>query len=292
MHRSFSIVVVIVLSQCALACGPGALAQGVSRAQCEREFTPRAGQKGKDVIWVPTVDALVTAMLKAANTTPEDYVIDLGSGDGKIPIAAARQFGARALGIEYDPQMVQLAQCYVRAERLGGKVEIRRADIFETDFSAATVLTLYLLSDLNLKLRPRILEMKPGTRVVSNTFKMGDWSPDQFIESEIGNTRAYLWIVPAQVAGTWVFQEQGGADRFRVELRQHFQELQGGSPVAGQPAQGPVVQGGRLRGASIEFTLIGRGAVPMIFSGEVRQDGIHAATRRDGRSVSYVGTRS
>jgi Methyltransferase domain len=290
MHRLFRIIVLIVI---ALALGPGAaMAQAVSRAQCERQFTPRAGQKGKDVIWVPTVDALVTAMLKAANTTSEDYVIDLGSGDGKIPIAAARQFGARALGIEYDPQMVQLAQCYVRAERLGGKVEIRRGDIFETDFSAATVLTLYLLSDLNLKLRPRILEMKPGTRVVSNTFKMGDWSPDQFIESEIGNTRAYLWIVPAQVAGTWGFQEQGGADRFRVELRQHFQELEGGGPAAGQPAQGPAVQGGRLRGAGIEFTLIGHGTAPMIFSGEVRQDGIHVATRRDGRSVSYVGTRS
>lgn len=259
-----------------------------SRARCEHDLAPRIGEAGKDVIWVPTPDALVAAMLKAANTTAQDYVIDLGSGDGKIPIAAAKQFGARALGIEYNPQMVKLAQCYVQAEDVKDKVEIRHADIFQTDFSKATVLTLYLLSDLNMKLRPTILQMKPGTRVVSNTFKMGDWDPDEFVDSELGNTRGYLWIVPARVAGTWTFKEVGGNDSFRVQLQQRHQEIKG--DLLGS-ARNESVRAAKLRGTEIEFVLV-RAAQPLALKGTVADDKIRASVLRRGETVEYVGTRS
>jgi Methyltransferase domain len=262
----------------------GAHAQ--TREQCEKQYAPRIGERGKDVIWVPTVDALTLAMLKAARVTERDYVVDLGAGDGKIPIAAAKHFGARALGVEYNPQLVKLAQCNVRAEGVAGKVEIREGDIFQTNFSQATVLTLYLLSDLNMRLRPTILKMQPGTRVVSNTFKMGDWSPDEFIESEVGNTRAYLWIVPASVEGAWRFQEANGADAFRVNLKQHFQEVQG---VLLGSSRGDSLRDARLQGANIEFTLA-RGEQVKV-KGVVAGDRIDAQVERAGAARSYVGLR-
>lgn len=269
----------------ALLCPALALSATLTREQCYRQFSPRAGQAGKDVIWVPTLDELVQAMLKAANVGPNDYVVDLGSGDGKIPIAAAKHFGARALGVEYNPQMVQLARCYVRVEGLSEKVHIQQGDIFETDFSQATVLTLYLLSDLNLKLRPRILEMKPGTRVVSNTFKMGDWSPDRFIESEIGNTRAYLWIVPARVDGLWEFREEISGDTFRVQFSQHYQELKS-APSPGESTL--AIREAELRGPNIEFTLANEAALRL--SGVVEGDEMRLSAGGAERK-GYVGRR-
>jgi hypothetical protein len=255
--------------------------------RCARQFSPRTGQAGKDVIWVPTLDELVTAMLKAAKVGPTDYVIDLGSGDGKIPIAAAKQFGARALGVEYNPQMVQLARCYVRDAGLTDRVRVIQGDIFQTDFSEATVLTLYLLSDINLKLRPRILDLKPGTRVVSNTFKMGDWSPDEFIESEIGNTRAYLWIVPAKIEGTWQFQEEGGADTFSLHFKQHYQELQA-TMSSRTPSR--TIRDARLRGVDLELSF-GEGTPPRL-QGRVQGNSIRLIGTREGRDVVYLATRS
>jgi hypothetical protein len=283
--RRFARTVTAVL---ALACAtPGiVLAQGTARDKCAQQFSPRSGQAGKDVIWVPTLNELVTAMLKAAKVGPTDYVIDLGSGDGKIPIAAAKEFGARALGVEYNPQMVQLARCYVRSEGLTDKVRVMQGDIFAVDFSEATVLTLYLLSDINLKLRPKILQLKPGTRVVSNTFKMGDWSPDEFIESEIGNTRAYLWVVPAQIEGEWEFRDSSGADAFTVRFQQHYQELQATLTSA---APGRTVRDARLRGADIDLTF-GDGSPPRL-QGKVHPDSIQLSGTRDGEPVAYVGVR-
>ena len=198
-----------------------------ARRACEHEHAVRIGNAGKDVIWVPTHDKLVTAMLSGAGTGPDDFVIDLGAGDGKIPIAAAKEFGAKALGIEYDPKMVELAQCYVRAEQLGDKVEIRQADIFQEDFGKATVLTMYLLPELNKKLRPSLLELRPGTRIVSNRFKMGRWQPDELISVEGVANEAYLWIVPARIAGVWRFEQQSGAESFRARLQQEFQIVRG-----------------------------------------------------------------
>jgi hypothetical protein len=263
-----------------------ALSATTTREQCFRQFSPRTGQAGKDVIWVPTLDELVLAMLKAADVGPNDYVIDLGAGDGKIPIAAAKHFGARALGVEYNPQMVQLARCYVRVEGLSDKVQIVQGDIFETDFSQATVLTLYLLSDLNLKLRPKILEMKPGTRVVSNTFKMGDWSPDQFIESEIGNTRAYLWIVPARVEGLWEFREEMSGETFRVQFAQRYQELKSVTVPRSEARQ---VRDARLRGADIDFTLDDGSGLRLV--GVVEGDEMRLSSQSGAERKTFVGRR-
>jgi hypothetical protein len=257
-----------------------------TREQCYRQFSPKSGQAGKDVIWVPTLDELVHSMLKAANVGPNDYVIDLGSGDGKIPIAAAKEFGAKALGVEYNPQMVQLARCYVRVEDLSDRVQIIQGDIFQTDFSQATVLTLYLLSDLNLKLRPTILNLKPGTRVVSNTFKMGDWSPDEFIESEVGNTRAYMWIVPAQVEGLWEFREDTLGETFRIQFSQHYQELKS-TRAARDPTR--TIRDAKLHGADIEFTL--EGADPSKLVGLVSGDEMHLTSQAGSERKHYTGRR-
>ena len=183
------------------------------------EFKPQVGQAGKDVIWVPTPKSLVEKMLKMADVKPTDVVFDLGSGDGITVITAAKQFGVRATGIEYNPDMVELSKRNAQREGVADKAEFIRGDIFATDFSKATVLTMYLLPYLNLKLRPTILDMKPGTRVVSHAFTMDDWKPDQTDSTE-GRT-AYLWIVPAKVEGNWKM------DAGSMELTQKFQEFGG-----------------------------------------------------------------
>jgi SAM-dependent methyltransferase len=228
------------------------------------------------------------AMLKTANVTSKDYVIDLGSGDGRIPIAAAKHFGAKTLGIEYNPQMVQLAQCYVRAEGLSDTVQIREADIFKTDFSDATVVTMYLLSDLNLRLRPTILKLKPGTRVVSNSFDMGDWHADEDIEAPNGYSRGYLWIVPAEAKGAWTFSEEGGDDRFQLQIEQTFQEID--VTVPGNTTAS--VSNAALRGADIEFSLSTQGKQARSFKGKVNDDTIRVSTTRGGKTVNYVGRRA
>lgn len=205
---------VLAASVCATAIPGSSHAQAATA-----EFTPHVGQAGKDVIWVPTPKSLVERMLKMANVKSSDYVVDLGSGDGITVITAAKQFGVRATGIEYNPDMVELAKRNAQREGVSDKAEFIRGDIFATDFSKATVLTMYLLPYLNLKLRPTILGMKPGTRVVSHAFTMEDWAPDQTDSAE-GRT-AYLWIVPAKVEGKWKL------DSGFVELKQKFQDFDG-----------------------------------------------------------------
>lgn len=283
VHRSLT-AFVVTFSLLAVSTAWG---DAAAREKCEREYAPRSGQAGKDVIWVPTQEELVMAMLKAAKVTKDDYVVDLGSGDGRIPIAAAKHFGARAMGIEYNPQMVKLAQCYVRAEGLEDKVTIKQADIFETDFSDATIVTMYLLSDLNMKLRPTILKMKPGTRVVSNSFKMGEWTPDQNIDPESGYTRGYLWIVPADVKGKWSFRREGGDETFEMDIEQEFQEIK--ASTSGEAA--PTVQEAKLRGADIQLTLLDAKQQPQVFKGKVEDDRIRLTGREGGKAVTYVGKR-
>ena len=264
-----------------LACA--APVSAASREECERQFKPQTGQPGKDVVWVPTNDGLVARMLKMAQVTSADRVYDLGAGDGKIAIAAARDFGAQAVGVEYDPQLARLAQCYVQADNLGERVRIVQGDIFETDFSSATVVTLYLLPELNLRLRPTILNMKPGTRVVSHSFLMDDWEPDERSMTEDGS--AYLWLVPAKVAGDWRFREADGSGQFAVQLTQKFQELEG--RVSGEP----VVSDARVRGTQVDFTFVEKGA-PTRVSGRVEGDRIDAQVVRGGQTSRYVGTRT
>lgn len=188
-------------------------------------YQPTIGQSGKDVIWVPTQDSLTTKMLEAANVKPTDLVVDLGAGDGKIAIAAARQFGASAVGIEYKKEMADLARRNVKRAGVEDKVKIIQGDIFVEDFSAATVVTMYLLPDLNLKLRPTLLKMSPGTRIVSNGFNLGDWEPDEIIGTE--PAFAYLWVVPADVSGKWTITGLEGARSAEIDLTQRHQHVGG-----------------------------------------------------------------
>lgn len=213
------------------------------------EFTPVEGQQGKDVIWLPTAQTLVDKMLDLAKVTPQDYVIDLGSGDGRTVITAAKR-GARALGIEYNPEMVELSKRNAAMEGVSDKTQFIKADLFESDFSQATVITMFLLTDINLKLRPQILNLKPGTRIVSNTFDMGEWTPDETDSVASGEKcfsycTALFWIVPAKVEGTWKLS-QG-----QLALQQTFQMISGSLTSGGSnltPADG------RLRGDEISFT--------------------------------------
>lgn len=210
-----------------------------------QEFKPSVGQEGKDVIWVPTPDSLIEAMLDLAKVTPDDYVIDLGSGDGRIVIAAAKR-GTRAVGYEYNPDMVTLSRHNAETAGVSDKASFVQADLFESDFSKATVITMYLLPQLNLKLRPTILDLKPGTRVVSHAFTMGEWGADQTVEQE-GRT-AYLWIVPAKVEGAWTCQLPSG--RAELNLTQQFQNAQGSLRVNGNEF---ALSNIKLQGSQISF---------------------------------------
>jgi SAM-dependent methyltransferase len=259
------------------------LAFGQSREDCTKEYQPSSGQQGKDVVWVPTNDGLVMRMLKMADVKPTDLVYDLGAGDGKIAIAAAKHFGAKSVGIEYNPEMAKLAQCFARAEGVADRARIVQGDIFETDFSAATVVTLYLLPELNLRLRPTILKMKPGTRVVSHSFLMDDWEPDERSSTEDG--QAYFWIVPADVQGRWTFATQGGKDNFTVELKQAFQQVSG---TAG--GRNRSLTNATLRADALTFGFDQDGT-PVKVAARVKGDRIEADVTRDGKTSKYVGTR-
>jgi SAM-dependent methyltransferase len=229
----------------------GATAQTTAPQYGDEIYRPNMGQSGKDVIWIPTPDSLVTRMLQAARTTENDVVYDLGAGEGKIPIAAAKEFKARAVGIEYNPDMAALAKRNAERAGVADKVRIIAGDIFENDFSEATVVTLYLLPELNYKLRPTILRMKPGTRVVSHAFNMRDWEPDDVIYES--DREAFLWIVPATVAGKWQFEEGGGGFKGTLDLIQAYQRVGGNMTTGKQPA--PIL-GPRLSGNNFSFSFI------------------------------------
>jgi hypothetical protein len=255
------------------------------RSECDRIYKPSVGQPGKDVVWVPTPDELVQRMLAMAKVTPKDIVYDLGAGDGKIAIAAGK-LGATAVGIEYNPDMVKLAQCYVEAEGVAGKVKIIHGDIFKEDFSRATVVTMYLLPELNLKLRPTILNMRPGTRVTSHQFTMGDWEADE--TAEIDYRTAYLWIVPAKVEGQWNFRDATG-QQFTVALTQKYQKISGDVTVGGRKQ--PLV-GATLRGDEIRFAFNDDKGVTRTLTGTVRGNEINGALRAaGGGDVKVSGTR-
>jgi len=215
--------------------------------QAANGFVPQVGQQGKDVVWVPTPQELVNKMLNIAKVTPDDYVIDLGSGDGRTVITAAK-IGAKATGIEYNPDMVALSKENAKKEGVGDKAEFIQADLYETDLSKATVITMFLLPEINLKLRPKLLDLRPGTRIVSNTFTMGEWEADQEVTTEENwnswNT-AYLWIIPAKVGGKW---ELGNEE---LDLTQEFQFVKG---TLKKGARSVSITDGRIEGNSITFT--------------------------------------
>lgn len=240
----------------------------------DEAYQPEVGQPGKDVVWVPTPDEVIKAMLDMAQVTKKDYVVDLGSGDGKIAIAAARR-GARAHGIEYNPDMVALSRR--NAERAGVKnVSFVQGDIFVSDFRDADVITLYLLPTLNEKLRPILLDMKPGTRVTSHQFDMGDWLPDE--ERELDGRRALFWVVPAKVAGDWAVQIGSGsrAETLRLSLTQSYQQVSGRMVWGTREA---ALDQPSLRGGRLSFTVL---------DAEGRRNRFEATAGHDGRMSGTV----
>ena len=230
----------------AFAASGSALAQTTTQEYGDDVYRPSMGQAGKDVIWIPTPPALITALLRTAKVTKDDVVYDLGAGDGRIPIAAAKDFGARAIGIEYDADMAELARRNAKRAGVDQQVHIITGDIFKENFSDATVVTMYLLPDLNLKLRPIILRMKPGTRVASHAFNMGDWEPDEILSVDARD--GYIWYVPATVEGTWAFREDGHGTEGTLALTQRYQRVGGTVTINGksQPALGVALRGDRL----------------------------------------------
>jgi hypothetical protein len=224
-------------------------------------------------------------MLRMAQTTPNDFVIDLGSGDGRIAIAAAKKFNARAMGIEYNPDMVDLSTRNAAKEGVAGKVRFAKADIFESDFSQATVVTMYLLPGLNLKLRPKLLDMKPGTRIVSHQFNMDDWQPDE--TTNIDGRRAYFWLVPAKVAGTW--RLVSGGDVLDVTLEQKYQVLEGtvklGTVNAG-------LRDAKIAGDRITFAFVDQGGLRRDFTGRVNGNALEGTMRLEtGPESRWTGTK-
>jgi SAM-dependent methyltransferase len=242
-------------------------------------FKPQVEQPGKDVVWVPTPDALVALMLKEANVTPNDYVVDLGSGDGKIVIAAARDFGARAHGIEYNPDMVAFAQRKAQEAGVSERATFEKADIFTTDFSKATVVTLYLLPRLNEKLRPTILAMKPGTRVVSHAFDMGDWRADKTFAAD--GRQGFLWIVPARVQGAWQIPLTTG-EMIIVRLNQTYQTATGVAEVAKRET---TVKDIAISGPNIAFSVEDWRGGSWRVTGTIDGDTLKGGVARDGGAV-------
>jgi hypothetical protein len=234
---------------------------GQAAATTQKPYEPQVGQGGKDVVWVPTPQALVDKMLDMAKLTPADFIMDLGSGDGRTVITAAKR-GSRALGIEYNPDMVELSKKNAAAAGVSDKATFMKADLFETDLSKAQVITMFLLPAINMKLRPTILNLKPGTRIVSNTFTMEDWVADE-TQSVTGDCSSWcsalLWIVPAKVEGTW--QTPKGD----LVLKQQFQMISG--MLGGTP-----LSEATLRGDAISFKAGG-----VSYSGTVQGTTIRAA---------------
>ena len=260
------------------------LPAGAALAQAQpadKPFEPYSGQPGKDVVWVPTSQAMVDKMLDMAKVTASDYVIDLGSGDGRTVITAAKR-GARATGIEYNPDMVELSKTNAAKEGVTDKATFMKADLFESDFSRATVITMFLLPDINVKLRPKILDLKPGTRIVSNTFTMGEWKDDETATVEDNARCSYyctvhLWIVPAKAAGAWHLA-QG-----ELTLKQEFQMVQGTLKSGGKAL---AVTNGQLRGDMISFNAGGAS-----YTGRVNGNSMDGKVTAGGKTTHWSATR-
>lgn len=245
-------------------------------ARSQGLFIPQVGQAGKDVVWVPTPPTLVERMLDLAGVTPQDFVIDLGSGDGRNVIAAAKR-GARALGVEYNPQMIELSKRNAAEAGVADQVTFVEGDMYQTDISQANVLALFLLPSNMLQLRQKFLDLQPGSRIVSNTFGIEGWPPDEMvtIENECSAwCTALLWIVPAKVGGTWHLE------RGELALSQHFQIVTG--TLRGMP-----IADGRLRGDQIRFTV---GSTE--YTGRVSDDRIEGTVLDGGLQVSWTATRT
>jgi SAM-dependent methyltransferase len=248
-------------------------------ADTPRDYEPEMWQAGKDVVWVPMARERVEKMLDLAKLTPADFVVDLGSGDGVTVIAAARR-GARAMGVEFNPDLVAFSRRQAQRAGVAERTQFVQGDLFQADLSRATVITLFLLDEINLKLRPSLLALKPGTRVLSNTFRMGDWEPDatETAHSGCANWCAlYLWIVPARVEGAWSSPEGP------LVFKQQYQKV-GGALGTGALAA-PVLNGG-LNGDEIRFTAGGAD-----YRGRVKGEAIEGTITTAGGIRLWKATR-
>ena len=232
---------------------------------------PQIGQVSRDSVWVPTPERMIRRLLQLADTTKDDVVIDLGSGDGRFPIYAAKHFGAFGIGVELERNLVELSIKTAAAEGVTHRVRFLQQDLFEADLSAASVVALYISPGVMERLRPRLLALKPGTRVVSHHFTLGDWQPDEVIQVE-GRT-GYLWVVPVAAAGEW--RVATSHDEFLVRIEQRHQALTTFGERDGKPLH---VIGARLRGTEIRFTSFDRDGSTRHFEGRV-----------DGRRMNGAG---
>jgi SAM-dependent methyltransferase len=260
----------------------GVFAGSPQAQEPQQEFTPVVGQPGKDVVWVPTPQIIVDKMLNMAGVAPDDYVVDLGSGDGRNIISAAK-LGARGRGVEYNPDMVALSQRNATQEGVADRATFVQGDMFAADFSDATVLALFLLPDNLVKLRDKFLALKPGTRIVANTFWIDGWEPDQM--EELPDTecsdwcKVMLFVVPARVEGTWR-HAQG-----ELTINQQFQKISGTLADGGRAT--PIVNG-RMKGDQISFTAAGAE-----YSGRVSGGRIEGTvTSSGGQTAPWTATRS
>ena len=285
-----------ILNVHTLSRGAAALLMGLAAAVVtaqskpqEKDFQPHVGQAGKDVIWVPTPELLVDRMLTMAQTTSQDFVVDLGSGDGRTVITAAKKYGAKALGVEFNPDMVELSRRAAAKEGVAGKADFVRGDIFETDFSKATVVTMYLLPTINSKLRPKILDMRPGTRVASHQFDMEDWEPDE--TTNYDGRRAYFWIVPAKVQGSWRLRYPAGNEsrEANLTLEQRYQQVKG-SVRLGEVSAG--LREPLLRGDAIRFAFVDQAGARRDFIGRVNGNVMDGTVRAEnGAEGKWSATR-
>lgn len=248
------------------------------------DFDPRefvAGQPKLDAPYVATSYEVVDAMLALAGVEPGDHVIDLGSGDGRILIAAARSHGARGLGVDIDPARIRESNANAQAAGVAHRVTFRRQDLFETELGEADVLTLYLLPEINIELRPRILEqMRPGTRVVSNMYDMGDWRPDR--TQRIGTATIYMWVVPARAEGRWLLTD--GDRQAEIKIDQLYQVLTGTVTVDGQASR---LEQGQMNGNRIRF-VADLGGGRQAYEGRIEGDRIVPRRASAGWQASRV----
>jgi SAM-dependent methyltransferase len=239
------------------------------------------------LIYVPTPQNIVDKMLEVAKVTKDDYVFDLGSGDGRIPITAAARYGARGFGVDISPRLIAEARANAKAAGVSDRVEFRRQDLFKTSVREATVVGLYLFVWANVKLRPRLIsELRPGSRIVAHDFPIGDdWQPD--VEEDVENRTVYLWYVPAQVAGKWEFA--GGPQGLTVQLQQTFQMIQGTASIDGRTIP---LQNANLRGDAIEFTISPENGKPMLFRGRVTGNTMEPRAGAGGAITGWSAVRT
>jgi len=253
---------------------------GTGAAYSQKPDLPEIGQQSKDSVWVPTPERMIRRLLQLADTTSEDVVIDLGSGDGRFPIYAAKHFGARGIGVELEENLVGLSRRTATAQGVAERVRFIQQDLFEADLSPATVVALYISPGVMQRLQPKLLALKPGTRVVSHHFTLGDWEHDEKVEVEARS--GYLWVVPARVEGRWRVSIPG--QDFLVRIERRYQKLETSGERGGRALH---VIGARLRGTEIRFTSFDRDGGTRHYHGRIEVD--RQGSRMTGDSEGWPG---